>query len=54
MNRIIFLLLLIPGNKNKNRYGEQPVSGFWDGSYLVVDPLNISVIKSKLKKKWGI
>lgn len=53
MNRIIFLLLLIPGSKNKNRYGEQPLSGFWDGSYMVVDPLNISVIKSKLKKQWA-
>lgn len=51
MNRIILLFLLIPGNKI-NRYGEQPKSGFWDGTYLVVDPLNVSLIKSKLRKLW--
>ena len=51
MNRIILLFLLIPGNKI-NRYGEQPKSGFWDGTYLVVDPLNVSIIKSKLRKLW--
>jgi hypothetical protein len=51
MNRIILLFLLIPGNKI-NRYGEQPKSGFWDGTQLVVDPLNISIIKSKLRKLW--
>ena len=51
MNRIILLFLLIPGNKI-NRYGEQPKSGFWDGTYLVVDPLNVSIIKSKFRKLW--
>lgn len=51
MNRIILLFLLIPGNKI-NRYGEQPKSGFWDGTCLVVDPLNVSLIKSKLRKLW--
>ncbi|WP_182448385.1 DUF805 domain-containing protein [Veillonella atypica] len=51
MNRIILLLLLVPGNKI-NRYGEQPKSGFWDGTQLVVDPLNVSIIKSKLHKFW--
>ena len=51
MNRIILLLLLVPGNKI-NRYGEQPKSGFWDGTDLVVDPLNVSIIKSKLRKLW--
>ena len=51
MNRIILLLLLIPGNKI-NRYGEKPKSGFWDGIDLVVDPLNVSIIKSKLHKFW--
>ena len=51
MNRIILLLLLVPGNKI-NRYGEQPKSGFWDGTQLVVDPLNVSIIKSKLRKLW--
>ena len=51
MNRIILLLLLVPGNKI-NRYGEKPKSGFWDGTYLVVDPLNVSIIKSKLHKFW--
>uniref|UniRef100_UPI0025F66EFC DUF805 domain-containing protein n=1 Tax=Veillonella sp. TaxID=1926307 RepID=UPI0025F66EFC len=51
MNRIILLLLLVPGNKI-NRYGEKPKSGFWDGTYLVVDPLNVSIIKSKLRKLW--
>ena len=51
MNRIILLFLLIPGNKI-NRYGEQPKSGFWDGTQLVVDPLNVSIIKSKLHKFW--
>ena len=51
MNRIILLFLLIPGNKI-NRYGEQPKSGFWDGTQLVVDPLNISIIKSKFHKFW--
>lgn len=51
MNRIILLLLLVPGNKI-NRYGEKPKSGFWDGTNLVVDPLNGSIIKSKLHKFW--
>lgn len=51
MNRIILLLLLVPGNKI-NRYGEKPKSGFWDGTDLVVDPLNVSIIKSKLHKFW--
>ncbi len=51
MNRIILLLLLVPGNKI-NRYGEKPKSGFWDGTDLVVDPLNGSIIKSKLHKFW--
>lgn len=51
MNRIILLFLLIPGNKI-NRYGEQPKSGFWDGTHLVVDPINISIIKSKIHKFW--
>lgn len=51
MNRIILLFLLIPGNKI-NRYGEQPKSGFWDGTHLVVDPINVSIIKSKLHKFW--
>lgn len=51
MNRIILLMLLIPGNKI-NRYGEQPPSGFWDGTYLVMDPLNVSIIKNKLHKLW--
>ena len=51
MNRIILLLLLVPGNKI-NRYGEKPKSGFWDGTQLVVDPLNVSIIKSKLHKFW--
>ena len=44
-------MLLVPGNKI-NRYGEQPKSGFWDGTHLVVDPLNVSIIKSKLRKLW--
>lgn len=51
MNRIILLFLLIPGNKI-NRYGEQPKSGFWDGTHLVVDPINVSIIKSKIHKFW--
>ncbi|WP_311532441.1 DUF805 domain-containing protein [uncultured Veillonella sp.] len=51
MNRIILLFLLIPGNKI-NRYGEQPKSGFWDGTHLVVDPINVSTIKSKIHKFW--
>ena len=51
MNRIILLFLLIPGNKI-NRYGEQPKSGFWDGTCLVVDHFNLSLIKSKLRKLW--
>lgn len=51
MNRIILLMLLIPGNKI-NSYGEQPKSGFWDGKYLVIDPLNMSTIKCKLRKLW--
>lgn len=51
MNRIILLLLLVPGNKI-NRYGEKPKSGFWDGTQLVVDPINVSIIKSKLHKFW--
>lgn len=51
MNRIILLLLLVPGNKI-NRYGEKPKFGFWDGTDLVVDPLNVSIIKSKLHKFW--
>ena len=51
MNRIILLLLLVPGNKI-NRYGEKPKSGFWDGTDLGVDPLNGSIIKSKLHKFW--
>lgn len=51
MNRIILLLLLVPGNKF-NRYGEKPKSGFWDGTQLVVDPINVSIIKSKIHKFW--
>lgn len=51
MNRIILLLLLVPGSKI-NRYGEQPKSGFWDGTHLVVDPINVSIIKSKIHKFW--
>ena len=51
MNRIILLFLLIPGNKI-NRYGDQPKSGFWDGTHLVVDPINVSIIKSKIHKFW--
>ena len=52
MNRIIFLLLLIPGSQ-KNSYGDRPASGFWDGSYLVMDPLNIKIIKIKIRKLWN-
>lgn len=52
MNRMIFLLLLIPGSQ-KNSYGDRPASGFWDGSYLVMDPLNIKIIKIKIRKLWN-
>lgn len=52
MNRMIFLLLLIPGNQ-KNSYGDKPASGFWDGSYLVMDPLNIKIMKIKIRELWN-
>ena len=52
MNIMIFLLLLIPGSQ-KNSYGDRPASGFWDGSYLVMDPLNIKIIKIKIRKLWN-